>query len=162
MDLILLRIKLLRMNNAKNGILLLGLIVLLVFSCKSPLLVSDASYNVVKSGYLEREDFTEFILVFNKTKNDSIHVSKVIIYGYEGFDYHYNNIVLNDEGLSSTLKSTMNQISFSVYLNTIKATKKEVTNSQELIVEVFYDVSGENQKLAVKEFNNVGVKTLRN
>lgn len=140
----------------------MGLITLLVFSCKSPLTVGTASYKVVRPGHQGQEMFTEFILVFNKAKHDSIHVTKAIVYGYDGYDYHYDDIVLNDEELRRTLKNSVDQTTFSVYLNTSKAIKKEVSDSEKLTVEVFYDVNGKNQKLMVDEFNNEGVKMLRN
>jgi hypothetical protein len=130
-------------------------------SCKAPLSIGTASYMQVKSGQQGQESYSEFILVFNKPKNSLVEVNQAVIYGFEGFDYYYDSIVLNDELMKKTLNNSTDLTIFSVYLNTSKAYKKMKSKVQKLRVEINYSSNKKSKSLKVTDFANAGVKSLR-
>ncbi len=131
-------------------------------SCTHVLQIEEAYSQKVKPGNRGGEEKTEFIIVFDKKAKPTISIQEIVVYGYEGNDYHFSNVVESDVSMTRTLKSTENVSAFTVYLNSEKANKKMPSQASSYYAEVTYTEDGQERTVTVKNFEVKEGKQLRN
>ena len=149
------------MANRKISLFIMALFGVLFSSC-STLKITEAYFQKVKPGHQGADTKTEFVILFKKSAKKDISIKEVTIFGYEGNDYYYSDLVLNNVSLNKTLTGTDKLKSFALYVNTNKAKNKTVSKAISLHATVTYSDGTEDKTLAINTFKNNGERKLRN
>ncbi len=131
------------------------------FSCSS-IKVTEAYFQKIKPGRKGGSTQTEFVVIVKKAASKDIKVKQLTIFGYEGNDYHYADLVLNNAALNKTLTTTKGNDAFAVYVKTSKAKSKTSSSSPSLRAEITYADGSKEKNLKVNAFKDKGMKNLRN
>ncbi len=149
------------MLNKRSPLFILVIFGIFFYSC-STLKVTEAYFQKVKPGRQGANTKTEFVILFKNLAKKDISIKEMTIFGYEGSDYYFSDLVLNNILLNKTLTGTDKLKSFALYVNTNKAKKKTASKAPSLLAMVTFSNGIEDKILEVKTFKNKGIKQLRN